>query len=167
MKRNKLIVLIISILIIFMTFGCVNDDNAKTDSVKNVEKNKDIYIKYVQKLKNVDKSSSNLPFDVSVTYEKLDEEEIRYEVTIDNPKEEVKNIKALAVHNRQTDDVFPSIGIFDDPIDLKQDSSSKGIILVGYIPYEGNIDEFQCEMKIIITYKIGENTITSYYVTKK
>ena len=167
MKKNKFIILILSILVIFITFGCDKDEKEPTENTKSIEKNKDTYIKYVQKLKDIEKSSSDIPFDINVTYSKLDDEEIRYEVTIDNPKQEIKDIKALAVHNKPTDDVFPSIGIFDNTIDLKTDSSSKGIVLVGYISYEGDIEDFECEMKVIITYKIDEKEVTNYYVTKK
>ena len=166
MNKKSIIFLVAFISFVLIIVGC-SDKETTGDSAKNVEKNKNTYIKYVQKLKKIEESSSDIPFDINVTYDKLDDKEARYQVVIDNPTKDIKNIKAVAVHNKQTDDVFPSIGIFDETVDLTLESESKGIILVGYIPYEGTIDELECEMKIIISYEIEEKEYTSYYVTKK
>lgn len=165
MNKRGLILLLTFISSILIIVGC--SKNSSTNNNENVEKEKESYIEYVQKLKKVTESSSEIPFDIDVTYDKLNDEEVRYQVVIDNPKENIKNIKALAVHNRQTDDIFPSIGIFDDSVDLLLESESKGVILVGYIPYEGDLDDFDCKMKVLISYEIGEKKYTSYYVTKK
>lgn len=165
MNKRGLILLLTFISSILIVVGC--SKNSSTNNNENVEKEKESYIEYVQKLKKVTESSSEIPFDIDVTYDKLNDEEVRYQVVIDNPKENIKNIKALAVHNRQTDDIFPSIGIFDDSVDLLLESESKGVILVGYIPYEGDLDDFDCKMKVLISYEIGEKKYTSYYVTKK
>ena len=132
MNKRGLILLLTFISFILIVVGC--SKNSSTNNNENVEKEKESYIEYVQKLKKVTESSSEIPFDIDVTYDKLNDEEVRYQVVIDNPKENIKNIKALAVHNRQTDDIFPSIGIFDDSVDLLLESESKGVILVGYIP---------------------------------
>lgn len=166
MNKKSIIFLVAFISFVLIIVGC-SDKETTGDSAKNVEKNKNTYIKYVQKLKKVDQSSSDIPFDINVTYDKLDDKEVRYQVVIDNPTKDIKNIKAVAVHNKQTDDVFPSIGIFDETLDLTLESESKGIILVGYIPYEGDLEKFKCEMKVIISYEIEEKEYTSYYVTKK
>lgn len=165
MNKRGLILLLVFISFFLIVVGC--SKNSSPDNNVNIEKEKDTYVKYVQELKKVTESSLDIPFDVNITYDKLDDEEVRYQVVIDNPKENVKNIKALAVHNMQTDDIFPSIGIFDDSVDLTLDSESKGVILVGYIPYEGDLDDFDCEMKVLISYEIDEKEYTTYYVTKK
>ncbi len=166
MNKKSIIFLLAFISFIIIIVGC-SDKETTGDSAKNVEKNKNTYIKYVQKLKKVEESSLDIPFDINVTYDKLDDEELRYQIVIDNPTKDIKNVKAVAVHNKQTDDVFPSIGIFDETVDLTIESESKGIILVGYIPYEGDLEKFKCEMKVIISYEIEEKEYTSYYVTKK
>lgn len=165
MNKRGLILLLVFISSVLIVVGC--SKNSSTNNNENVEKEKESYIKYVQELKKVTESSLDVPFDVNVTYDKLDDEEVRYQVVIDNPKENIKNIKALAVHNMHTDDIFPSIGIFDDSVDLLLESESKGVILVGYIPYEGDLDDFDCEMKVLISYEINEKEYKDYYVTKK
>lgn len=168
MKKSKLFIVVLILSAMFIIIGCSkNDDSKKVDNSSNIEKEKNTYIKFVKELKKVKESSEELPFDINVSYDKLDDEEVRYQVVIDNPKVELKEIKALAIHNKQTDDVFPSVGIFDSIVDLSTSSDSKGIILVGYIPYDGNIDDFDCEIKVLISYIKDENKITSYYVTKK
>lgn len=165
--KNKILVTILSILFIIIIVGCSTNTSQTVDTSKDVEKEKETYIKYVQKLKKVDISTDELQFDVNITYDKLDNEEVRYQVVIDNAKADMNEVKVLAIHNKQTDDIFPSVGIFDKPIDLLQGDDKSGIILVGYIPYEGDMDDFECEMKVLISYESEEKRVTDYYVTKK
>lgn len=133
----------------------------------NTENEKNDYIKFVQKLENVTKSSEDIPFDINIKYDKLTDDEVRYQVIIDNPKGEITNIKAVAIHNKQTDDVFPSVGIFEEKMKLIPSEKPSGIILVGYIPYTKSLKNFECEIKVLVSYTYENNDYTSYYVTKK
>ena len=161
--KDKL-VLILVLLSVFLIVGC---SNTKKDlENKNIETEKDIYIKNVKKLEKVEKSTDNLPFSIEVKYEKMDDE-VRYQVIIDNPKQDITNIKALAIHNKQTDDVFPSVGIFDKKVNLIPNKKPSGVILVGYFPYKGDMDNLNVEMKVLISYTMDNKKITSYYLTKK
>lgn len=164
MKKSYILVLIV-ISIIFIIVGCKNENNNVENKSNNVEKQKDEYLDYVQKLKKVDKDSEDLPFSIEIQYDKVDDE-VRYQVIIDNPVQDIKNIKALAIHNMHTDDIFPSIGIFDDKVDLLKDKSPSGVILVGYIPYEGEIEDLNCQIKVLVEYEIDNNKNISYFVTK-
>ena len=170
--KNKIIVVCLIICSIFVFIGCEDkkEDKKEEKVVKKTttkdEKEKEKYLKYVKKLKSITKSDEDLPFTVEVLYEKI-ESEVRYQVIIDNPTKEIKDIVAIATHNKQTDDVFPSVGIFDDKVNLIPDQKPSGVILVGYIPYTGKIDDLEVEMKVLITYKIDDEEHTSYYVTKK
>lgn len=168
--KNKLLLIFLLVLSLFIIIGCTpkKEDNkeVKKEKKQNIETEKDIYIKYVKKLKKVRESSEDLPFAVDIVYEKI-KEEVRYQVVIDSPTTDIKEIKALAIHDKQTDDIFPSVGIFDDKIDLIIDKKPSGVILVGYIPYDGDLDDLEVEMKVLISYKINDETHTSYYVTKK
>ena len=158
---KKLLIIVTIILSLFLSVGCTEKKEKQS-----IEKEKSTYIKNVQKLKKIKKSTDNLPFNVEVKYEKM-KNEIRYQVIIDNPKEDIKNISALAIHNKQTDDVFPSIGIFDKKLNLLKDKKPSGVILVGYFPYKGSMDDLKVQMKVLIEYKIDKEKYTSYYVTKK
>ena len=102
-------------------------------------------------------------------YTKENDNEIRFEVSIDNVKGTVKNITALAIHDKQTDDVFPSVGIFDDAVTLTEGEKPEGVVLAGYIPYTGSIDDLKNEItvKVLIKYEYENKKITAYYVTKK
>lgn len=167
--KNKIITLIVLIFLSLIIVGCTNKSEPVKEEKKENEGNKDTYIKYVQELKKEEESSENLPFDVNVEYTKENDNEIRFEVSIDNVKETVKNITALAIHDKQTDDVFPSVGIFDDAVTLTEGEKPEGVVLAGYIPYTGSIDDLKNEItvKVLIKYEYENKKITAYYVTKK
>ena len=168
--KNKIILLCLILCSVFIFVGCENTKEEPKKETKKVatkdEKEKEKYLKYVKKLKGVKESTEDLPFTVEVLYEKI-ESEVRYQVIIDNPTKEIKDVEAIATHNKQTDDVFPSVGIFDDKVNLIPEQKPSGVILVGYIPYSGKVDDLEVEMKVLITYKIDDKEYTSYYVTKK
>ena len=160
MKR----VLKIIILVITSSFllGC------NSNKVEELSKEKEIYQNYVKKTQNIKKTSSEeFPFDINVKYDKITKDEVRYQIVIDNPKKEIKNISAVAVHDKQTDDVFPSIGIFEKKQKLIPNKKPSGIILVGYIPYTKSVKSFECTIKLLIRFSDEEKTQTLYYVTKK
>ena len=89
-----------------------------------------VYDMYVSELKKNDNISENIPFDIQFYIDNVNEGRIIYQVVIDNPKVEATSVKALVIHDIKTNDVFPSVGLVDDPIDL---SKEKGIILIGYV----------------------------------
>ena len=124
---------------------------------------KELYLEMIEELNDEVVSSNNIPFDIDISYEELSDEEIIYRVIIDNPKEEIKDMKVLAVHNKETDDIFPSVGIFDEPINMKpgtvNDNYVKGIVLTGYIDYDDS-DNFNVEFKVLVKY-LGEEV---YYI---
>lgn len=146
---------IIILMLLFVT-GCEN-------------KEKNIYDNYINELKNVDTNSEYIPFDISISYEKLIDEEVTYRVIIDNPKEEIRNIETIVIHDYKTDDIFPSSGIFDEKYNLipnvidKDSNDIKGIILTGYIPFDKDINEFDAEFKVLIKYTDSKGIINKIY----
>lgn len=101
------------------------------------------YDNYVTTLKQENIASESVPFDVNVYMDEVNESKWIYQVVIDNAKEELKNIKALVIHNVKTQDVFPSVGIVDEPITLNE--KTKGINLIGYVDKKEAI-----EFKILV-----------------
>lgn len=101
------------------------------------------YDSYVTTLKQENIASEYVPFDVNVYMDEVNESKLVYQVVIDNAKEEMKSIKALVIHNVKTKDVFPSVGIVDEPITLN--AKTKGINLIGYVDKKEAI-----EFKILI-----------------
>lgn len=96
------------------------------------------YDTYVTALKQENLVSENVPFDVNIYMDEVNETKWIYQVVIDNAKEELKDIKALAIHNVKTKDVFPSVGIVDESITLNE--KTKGINLIGYVDKKEEIE---------------------------
>ena len=101
------------VLLCFLLVGCSNS----------------VYDDYVKELKNSE-ASSEVPFDIEFNIDNVNENRIIYQVIIDNPKVDASNVKALVIHDAKTEDIFPSVGIVDEAINLNK---QKGIILMGYI----------------------------------
>lgn len=102
-----------------------------------------IYDQYVSTLKKETVVSETVPFDVNIYVDDFNEEKWIYQVVIDKPQEQANNIKALVVHNVKTKDIFPSVGIVDEPVHF--DDKTKGINLVGYVDKSEHL-----EFKILI-----------------
>ena len=145
---------IIIILLLILLCGC-------TSSEKN------IYLDYINELKEVKTSSKTYPFDIEVKYYKIIDREVRYQVILDNVKEDITDIEMICYHDKKTSDIYPSIGIFDDKESLFKDKKPSGLILVGYIPYKKDIEDFHITMKVLVKYKIKNKEYKIHYVTKK
>ena len=148
----KKIVLIICILFLC---GC-----AKMESNQYKQ-----YKEYINELKTSQATTNNLPFDVEIIIDKVIETEVTYRVIIDNPKISLRNIEALVIHDKYTKDEFPSIGIFDDKLNLipnvinKSSNYVEGIILVGYIPFEEDIKNLNANFKLLFKYEDDDNVV--------
>ena len=152
------------ITLVFLLSGCS----------KELTKEEIIYNDYVDKLKQEEKSEDNLPFDLEIFVDKIIEKEVMYRVIIDNPKVSLRNIEALVIHDKYTEDVYPSSGIFEDKLSLipgvinKTSNYVEGIILAGYIPYEGDINNLNATFKVLFKYEDDEEVShTIIYSTKK
>lgn len=149
-------ILIISITLILFLTGC----NTNT----NIDKEKEDYLAIKQELLNSNNftDEDNLPFDLNVYVNRVNEEELSYRAIIDNEKENMYDIKAILIHNYYTDNVFPSIGIFDDGVDLLVGNNDvKGISLVGYISSNKNIENL--EYRVYIEYKDDNDKLNKIY----
>ncbi len=150
-------------LSIFILCGC----ERKSDEMK-------LYENYILDLRNQTKFDENLPFDIEISISKITDSEVKYKAIIDNPKKNLKNIEAIIIHDKYTEDIYPSSGIFDDKYNLilneidKENNNVKGIILVGYIPFDKDIKEFDSEFKVLFSYENDSgNREFVFYSTKK
>lgn len=146
--------ILIIILLIFFMCGC-------TSSTKKE------YLKYIEELKLVEKSSKSYPFNIEVKYDKIIDQEVRYQVILDDVKDDITDIEMICYHDKETKDIYPSIGIFDDKESLLKNKKPSGLILVGYIPYKKDINNFHITMKVLVKYKINNKEYKIHYVTKK
>lgn len=153
MKRS-----IVITLISFALIGCNNKDEITTV--------KDNYLVFKEELlkKQEYTKEEEINFDLNISIDRITEEEISYRAIIDNPKENMHNIKAMVVHDYFTDDIFPSIGIFDDTIDLIiGNEKTKGINLVGYIKTTKEIEDLNLNIKVYVEYINDSNELIKIY----
>ena len=148
--------ILIILLLIFFICGCTNISNEKKE-----------YLNYIDELKEVNNSSKKYPFNIEVKYDRITKKEIRYQVILDEVKEDITDITMIAYHDKETSDIYPSIGIFDEKESLLKDKKPSGLILVGYIPYKGDITNLDITMKVLVKYKIKNKEYKIHYVTKK
>lgn len=157
---------LIVFIIIFTLTGCKTNE-------KNI--NKEEYLQLKQELveKNEFNSSENLKFNLNISIDRINETEISYRAIIDNPKENMYNIKSLIIHdyidkeNKNNEEIFPSIGVLDKPIDLIVGNEEvKGISLIGYIKTTKDIKDINLNIKVYVEYINEQNeTIKIYYKT--
>lgn len=152
----KKIVLVLVMLVLLT--GCSSKDSM------NME-----YNAYMNNLLASNENSEYIPCDLEITYDRISDTQVSYQIILDNPKEDIRNLNVVVSHNMKTHDGYPSIGVFDvKPINLvvekTEDETNKGVILVGYIDYVGELEDFHPEFKILINFindAIEEKTI--YY----
>lgn len=150
--------IVLVVMMILLLTGCSSKDT------KSVE-----YNKYMDNLLSANENSEYIPCDLEITYDRISDTQVSYQIILDNTKEDMRNINIVVSHNMDTTDGYPSIGVFDEePINLMvertEEETNKGIVLVGYINYSGSMDDFHPEFKLLINFvnsAIEEKTI--YY----
>ena len=156
---KKLIMLLFAVFIV----GC---SSVKIETDNNIVEEKEDYLAIKDELNSVDKyiSDENLPCDIKISLDRINKEEISYRAIIDNPKTNMYNIKALLIHDYFTEDIFPSIGIFDEAENLIVGNEEvRGISLVGYIETTNDIDKLDLNVKLYIEYSDSEGNIQKIY----
>lgn len=139
---KKTLILIISLLILT---ACENQEEltkSKYIAVKSNLLTKENYTK-----------NEDLPLDIIITLDRKQEEVVTYEVLLSNPQEDMHNIKAMVVHNYNNEDIFPSIGVFDETRELLTTSENNASIkLNGEIKTSKNISKLNLKLKVWIEY---------------
>ena len=153
---------LITILLIFILMtGC------KQETMDQEEKNE--YLAYKSDLVDRTEFSKNddLPCDITISIDRVNDESVSYTTVISNPKENMNNIKMMIVHNYFTEEVFPTVGVFDKDRSLTV-SDTSNITLVGYIDTTKDIKKLDLELKIWIEYKTEDGEVKDiYYKTTK
>ena len=147
--------ILLIILIVFLT-GCTNTE----------EDNKSEYIALKSNLleEQITNEKEELPVDITVNLDRINEEKIDYKVTLDNPKENMHNIKSLVVHNYYSDEIFPSLGVFNQKKELLVDTDlEEKIELTGEIKTIKNISNMNLEIKLWLQYTDDSGEIKEIY----
>lgn len=138
MKR----VFIIFFLCLFL-FGCDNSEEQLRNKYLNMKNNLLDEIEYTDR--------NDLPLEIETVIDRVDEENIKYKIVLKNPKENMNKIKAMVVHNYYTEDLFPSIGIFDEERELLV-GMDKTLELDDSIETTKNISQIDLEFRVWIEY---------------
>ena len=127
-------------LVLYFITGCENQDE--------IIKNEYIAMKN-ETFNDKNYKDEELPFDIVTTVDRINEELINYKVVIKNPKEDMHDIKAMVVHNFYHEDLFPSIGLFNEPRKLLVDSNkTEELVLMDRIQTTKNISKLGLQFKI-------------------
>lgn len=142
---------IILILILILLSGCTN----------KVEENRFAYLDYKRELlKQEEFNEEEINFKTFFNIIREDEETVNYNITIDNPNQNMYDVKALLIHDYYEEEVYPQVGILDDPVKLLKDSKDK-IILSGTIKTIEDIKDVK--FKLYLEYKDEENNLNKIY----
>lgn len=143
---------ILILVSLFLLVGCTN----------KVEEDKYAYLEYKNNLEEQKDfvSQESLEFNTYFNLVRETEEKVTYSLVIDNPKFNMKNVKALLIHDFITEDVFPSVGIFDEPVTLHKDSNDK-IVLEGSIQTIDDISD--TKFKLYLEYVDDDGLENSIY----
>ena len=135
---------IIFFLMILILTGCENKE----------EETKNEYISMKSNLLEEEKYTdiSNLPIDITVKIDRIDEERVKYKVILNKPKENMKNIKALVVHNYYNEELYSSVGFFDDSRNLLAQDEESSIELSNTIKTTKNLSKINLELKLWLEY---------------
>lgn len=149
---------ILLILLLILVTGCTNKNTGEEDKSEYLAMKSNL-IENEEFLE-----ASDLDFDITISVDRINDEEVSYRVIIDNPKVNMNDIKAMVVHNYYTEDIFPSLGLFDDKESLVVGNEDvKGIELVGYIDTTKDIDELNLELKIWVEYTLDDGEVKDIY----
>lgn len=151
------------ILILLIIILTVSSCNSKEQQILEKE-----YYQMLDLANNCDRTDE-VPFSVEFTLNELIDNYLVYRLYIDNPKENINNIEAIIIHNYKTDDVFPNTGIYETKLHLvpdeinEKENKVKGIILIGYINYEEDLDNFDANFKAFIKYNNTSSCFVKEY----
>ena len=140
MKKKHLLLL----LILFLLVGCKNKEEKEKNEYINLKSNIIKEENYTNK--------EELPLDITVKIDKTATEEIKYKVILSNPKENMKEIKAMAIHNYYNENLFPSVGIFNEKKELLKNQENT-IELESTIESVKDISKIDLQIKVWISYK--------------
>lgn len=149
---------ILWILLLFVLAGCSTEEET--------EKSEYIAIKSNLLEEDTYTSGSELPLDIVVEIDRIEEEVVDYRVIFSNPDFDMYDVEAMVVHNYYNEDLFPTVGLFDEKEELLSDSDDI-IELKDTIKTNKNLSAIDLELKIYIKYKdeFGEKKEIYYKTT--
>ncbi len=129
-----------------------------TSCIKKESNEYKIYEELTKELQKVDKTTENIPLNITIEVSEFNDSLLTYSALIDKDPSGMYEITGLLIHNKKTDNMYPSTGIFDEKISLQSNEEKKGIKLTGYVEKYEDI-----EFKLLIKYKTENNEERKYY----
>lgn len=157
---KKIIIILFSI---FLLVGCKEQNKVESDKIE--------YLEIKSDLEEVDEFTeiNDLPCDITISLNREDEESIKYNVLINNPKIDMYNIKALVIHNQFTEEVYPSIGLMNDETSsllLNNMDDDNKIFIDGNLETTNDIKKLSLEFRVWLEYDTSDGEKkTIYYKT--
>ena len=84
---------ILILLMLILITGCTNNNEKK-------------YYALVKELKQIETTTINIPFDITIVLDKITDNEIVYNAVIDNAQEEIKDVVALVTNDQVTNKMY-------------------------------------------------------------
>ena len=131
------------------------------------------YQNIVNTLKEKEIENKNLPCHLEIKLETSKNHELMYTFSLDQPSEEMYDVKALVISEKETKNSYPSIGILDDPLHLVpnqidvKNNYAKGIILVGYLSTKKEPKNYHDTFRLYLNYKTEDGKNKTIYYEKK
>lgn len=149
---KKIFLLVILILLV----GCTNE----------VEENKYAYLNYKNNLQNQnDFEETIVDFNTFFDIERINEEVLNYSLIINSPNTNMYDVKALLIHDYTQEEVYPSSGIIDEPIDLLKNTDKK-IELKGTILTIDDISNVRFKLFLEYTDDSGQENKIFYQLSR-
>ena len=90
-------------------------------------KKANLYKDYVNEVLNVNEEVKNDKLDVKFEVNELSNDYLNYAVYVNTNHLVMKDVIAILVHAKESENLFPSIGIYDDKDSFDKDSEKLGI----------------------------------------
>ena len=157
-------ILSLIILCVLLT-GCGKEEE--------ISKELETYQNIVEALKEKSIKNEELPCHLEVSLEESNSGELMYTVTLDEPKEEMYQVQAVFISLKEKENSYPSVGIFDDKLNMIPNQVNhkknivKGIVLVGYLNTSKTPKEYHDTFRLYLKYKTKDKKIKTIYYEKK
>ena len=131
-------------MVLLLLTGCDNkEENLKNEYV-------DIKSKLLNNHQYTD--GDNLPCDIVYHVDRVSEENVKFNIVLNHPKENMKDIKAMVIHNCYEEELFPTIGIFDKSQELLMNNDEE-LVMSGNIKTVKNVSQLDLKFSVWFEYK--------------
>lgn len=144
--------LLILLFILFSLTAC----NTKEEDAKTVYLEKKSILNEKKEFNNKDE----LPFSYKLNLDRKDKEKLSYDIYLYDLHEDMHNIKAMAVHNYYSEDLFPTIGLSTNKVDKTKNDN---IELTGTIETEESISSLSLKFKVWFQYTDEDDNVKNLY----